>query len=195
MRCSGNGIQHRILFGLFALCLLAGAAAAAGIVVGIDSQNVGTGGKAVIPVKITGASGVGGLDLTVTYDPAALKFVSGEAGPIAKNGMIEVNEVQPGTINIGIVDSQGISGDGNLALLTFDVIGVQGTSSPMDVVVRGAFGTDLQNIANDVAGGTITVGPPGSGTRGGILPLPAGLAVVAIGAAFGMKRWGLRGIC
>ena len=100
------------------------------------------------------------------------------------NGMIETNEVQQGTINIGIVDSQGIIGDGNVALLTFDVLGTQGTSSPMDVVVRGAFGTDLKNVANNVAGGTITVGPPGSAGGAGKLPLPAGVAVAAVCSAF-----------
>ncbi len=177
-------MQRRTVFGVIALLVLVCAAGAAGIVVGIDSQTVGAGGKAVIPVKITGAYGVGGLDLTVTYDTAALKFVSGEAGTLAKNGMIETNEVQQGTINIGIVDSQGIIGDGNVALLTFDVLGTQGTSSPMDVVVRGAFGTDLKNVANNVAGGTITVGPPGSAGGAGKLPLPAGVAVAAVCSAF-----------
>lgn len=184
MRRTENDMQRRAVFGVFALLVLVSAAGAAGIVVGIDSQTVGAGGTAVIPVKVTGASGVGGLDLTVTYDTASLKFVKGEAGPLAANGMIETNEVQPGTINIGIVDSQGISGDGSVILMTFTVLGAQGSSSQMDVVVRGAFGTDLKDVANQAAGGTITVGPPGSAGGAGKLPLPAGVAVAAVCAAF-----------
>ena len=119
-------------------------------------------------------------------DPAALKFVKGEAGPLSQNGMIETNEVQPGNINIGVVDSQGITGDGNIIQLTFDVTGAQGSTSPMDVVVRGAFGTDLKNVANNVAGGTITVGPPGSGSGGkpglSLAPVLVILAIAAIAA-------------
>jgi hypothetical protein len=186
-------MQRRTVFGVLALLVLVSAAGAAGIVVGIDSQAVGAGGTAVIPVKVTGAAGVGGLDLTITYDTAALKFVKAEAGPLAANGMIEANEVQPGTVNIGIVDSQGINGNGNVILLTFTVLGAQGTSSQMDVVVRGAFGTDLKNVANQAAGGTITVGPAGSGSGGkpALSPAPL-LAVLAMAAVAVIRVTGRR---
>ena len=157
---------------------------AAGIVVKIDGQTVGAGGKAVIPVKVTGASNLGGVDLTVTYDPAVLKFTKAAQGALSTNGMIESNETHQGTVLMGLVDSQGITGDGNLVDLSFDVIGAQGSSSQINVIVRGAYGLDLKDVANQGIGGTITVGPPGSGS-GSKTPLSIVAVIIAL-IVFGM---------
>jgi hypothetical protein len=156
---------------LIAVLALVCSVSAAGIVVKIDGQTVGAGGKAVIPVKVTGASNLGGVDLTITYDPAVLKFTKATQGALSTNGMIESNETRSGTILIGMVDTQGMSGDGNLVDLSFDVIGAQGSSSQMNVIVRGAYGSNLKDVANQGTGGTITVGAPGSGTGGNKTPL------------------------
>jgi hypothetical protein len=170
------------LFGVMvAVIVLVGVVSAAGIVVKIDSQTLAAGGKAVIPVKVSGASNLGAIDLTVTYDTAALKFSKAELGAFPTNGMVEANEVQPGTIFIGIVDSNGMTGDGTLADLTFDVLGAQGSSSQMNVAVRGAYATDLKDVVNQVSGGTITVGAPGSGTgTGGKASLSVAVAIGAL---------------
>jgi hypothetical protein len=165
-----------VLIAVFALvCTVS----AAGIVVKIDGQTVGAGGKAVIPVKVAGASNLGGVDLTVTYDPVVLKFTKAEQGALSTNGMIEANETRPGTVLMGLVDSKGMTGDGNLVDLTFDVIGAQGSSSQMNVIVRGAYSSDLKDVANQGIGGTITVGSPGSGT-GGKTPLSIVTVTIAL---------------
>ena len=169
---------------LIAVIALVCTVSAAGIVVKIDGQTVGAGGKAVIPVKVTGASNLGGVDLTVTYDPAVLKFTKAAQGALSTNGMIESNETHQGTVLMGLVDSQGITGDGNLVDLSFDVIGAQGSSSQINVIVRGAYGLDLKDVANQGIGGTITVGPPGSGS-GSKTPLSIVAVIIAL-IVFGM---------
>jgi hypothetical protein len=174
-----------------AVLALVGTVSAAGIVVSIDGQTVGAGGKAVIPVKVTGASNLGGVDLTVTYDPAVLKFTSAEQGALSTNGMIASNETRPGTVVMGLVDSKGMTGDGNLVVLTFDVIGSEGSSTQMNVIVRGAYSSDLKDVANQGTGGTITVGAAGSGT-GGKIPLSMVVVIIALiivgGVSFNPKQ-------
>ena len=149
-------------------------ASAAAVVVSVNGQTVGAGSKAVIPVTVSRASDLGGVDLTVTYDPNVLKYAGAEAGGISTNGMIESNEPVAGTVMIGIVDSKGMNGDGTLVDMTFSVIGASGTTSPVDVRVRGAYSTGQKEVAAQPSGGVITVG-----ASGGASPISP---VVAIGA-------------
>jgi hypothetical protein len=49
----------------------------------------------------------------------------------------------------------------------------------MNVIVRGAYSSDLKDVANQGIGGTITVGSPGSGT-GGKTPLSIVTVTIAL---------------
>ncbi|MFA5268449.1 MAG: cohesin domain-containing protein [Methanoregula sp.] len=160
-------MKLRWIVGIIAMIALVSAVSAAGIVISVNGQTVGAGSTAVIPVTVSGASGLGGVDLTVTYDPKVLKFVSAEAGALSTNGMIESNEAMPGTVLIGAVDSAGMTGAGTIVDMTFTVIGATGATSPVDVEVRGAYTTDQKDVASQVTGGTITVGAAGSGAAAG----------------------------
>lgn len=160
-------MKDRWIIGIIAMIALIGAVSAAGIVISVNGQTVGAGGKAVIPVKVAGASDLGGVDLTVTYDPAVMKFAGAETGALSTNGMIESNEATPGTVMIGVVDSAGMTGDGTVVDLTFNVIGAAGATSPVNVAVRGAYTTDQKDVASQTTGGTITVGAAGSGSGAG----------------------------
>jgi hypothetical protein len=177
-------MKFQWIFAVIAMIALAGVVSAEGIIIGISGQTVGAGSQAVIPVTVSGASALGGADLTVTYDPAVLKFVSAKAGALSKNGMIESDESAPGTIMIGVLDSQGMTGDGNIADLTFTVTGASGTTSPVGVEVRGAYTLEQVEVVSQVTSGTITVGAAGTGTAAGTKS-PVNIVVVigAVGIA------------
>jgi hypothetical protein len=160
-------MKSRWIIAMIAMIALVGAVSAAGIVISVNGQTAGAGSKAVIPVTVSGASGLGGVDLTVTYDPKVLKFVSAEAGALSTNGMIESNEPTSGTVLIGAVDSKGMTGDGTIVAMTFNVIGANGATSPVGVEVRGAYTTDQKDVASQASGGTITVGAAGAGAASG----------------------------
>lgn len=151
-------MKFKVLFLCIGLALLVAGATAATMTVSVDSAAVSVGSNAVIPVKVSGASNLGAMDLVITYDPAVLKFSSADLGELSTNGMIDSNGATPGTVKIGFVDTKGVNGDGTLVKMTFNVIGQNGATSPVSVQVAGAWNLDLVDIQTSVSGGTITVG-------------------------------------
>lgn len=166
-----------ILFLALVGLLLIGTASAAAVIVTIPSSSVGAGAKATIPVTVSGASNLGAMDLTITYDPAILKFSKAELGELSTNGLVEGNEALPGVAKISFADTKGISGDGTLLKVTFDVVGVKGASTTLNAGAK-AYGLDLKDIPATTQGGTITVSQPKSGIETAVILLAIGLGVV-----------------
>jgi len=68
---------------------------------------------------VKNADGVGALHIELVYDASALEAVKVKAGKLAKNAMMESNLKTPGRVIIGIVEAEGITGDGTVATVTF----------------------------------------------------------------------------
>jgi len=149
------------LFLFIGLVLLVAGAAAAPMAVSVNSASVDAGSIAVIPVKVSGASNLAAMDLVITYNPAVLQFSGADLGEISTNGMIEANSATPGTVKIGFVDTRGVSTDGTLIKLNYNVVGSSGSTSQVTPQVSGAWNLDLVDIQTTVSGGTITVGGGG----------------------------------
>ena len=161
-----------IVIGLVMLCT---AASAAAMTVSIDSMTVQAGSKATVPVKVTGANNLGAMDFIVTYDSSVLKFSNGDIGEVSTNGMASFNDQNPGSVKVALADSNGISGDGTLVKLAFDVIGGNGATSAMNVNVIGAWNEDLTDVQTTTQGGTVTVG----GTKAPISAVTILLGILA----------------
>ena len=140
------------------VALLAVGVSASAMVVSVQNTNAGSGSTVVIPVKVGGATNLGAMDLVLTYDPAVITFTSADLGEISTNGMVESNGGTPGTVKIGFVDTAGVNGDGTVVKVTFNVVGKNGATSPMNVQVTGAWKTDAVDIQTTTSGGTFTVG-------------------------------------
>ena len=126
--------MKRTILILFLLSLAVGAATAANVTLSVQSQTAPSGGTVTVPIAIAGASSIGAMDLTVTYDPAILKFVEAKTGALSTNGMVQANGTRPGTVRIAFVDSKGVTGDGAINV-AFTAKGANGatrrsTSSP-----------------------------------------------------------------
>jgi hypothetical protein len=158
--------------------LLIGTASAA-VMVTIPSGTVGAGAKATIPISVAGASNLGAMDVTISYDPAVLKFSKAELGELSTNGIVEGNEVQPGVAKISFADTKGISGDGTLLLVTFEVVGAKGASTALNAGAR-AFGLDLKDMPASAQGGTITVSQTAgkSGIETAVIPIAIGIGII-----------------
>jgi hypothetical protein len=160
---------------ILAMILLISTATAAGVVVTVNSATAGTGTSATLPVSVSGASNLGAMDVVITYDPAVLKFSKAELGDLSTNGIVEANELQAGTTKISFADTKGISGDGTILKLTFDVIGAKGTTTNIGVSAQ-AYGLDLKDIPTTAKGGTVTAK---SGIEMAVILLAIGLGIVA----------------
>ncbi len=80
-------------------------------------------GSIQIPVNFSGASNVGSLHMELVYDSSILKATDVKASSLVKNGVVKANTDTPGRAVIGIIDATGISGDGPVVKVSFEVVG------------------------------------------------------------------------
>ncbi len=106
-----------------------------GIVPSDSSASVGQ--EVTLSLQANDLSNVGGVQITIEYDPTILSFVSATEGTyLSANGKIQTLFVQPTQTQQGILqnllvvrlDGTGTSGSGELAQLTFTPIAKGSTS-------------------------------------------------------------------
>ena len=85
--------------------------------------------EVVVPIRVRGARNLGTLHIELVYDSSTLQVIKFEPGELARNALSESNFDAPGRVIIGIVDTDGIDGDGPVGLLTFKVLGSRGQSA------------------------------------------------------------------
>jgi hypothetical protein len=98
---------------------------------------------ATVNLSVSNASEIGAMDLALRYDPAVMRFAGFQAGASAENALLEANESEPGLLLLALADSNGLSGDGTLAVLTFDVTGADGDRTAIAVEVVRAYHYEL----------------------------------------------------
>ena len=90
-----------------------------------------------VPILATRANNVGSLEFVLIYDPAKLEFAQVEPGLLAGDALIDSNSSRPGRVWAGIVDVQGITGSGPVAVVKFNLL----------EEVSGTLPLTLENIA------------------------------------------------
>jgi hypothetical protein len=112
----------------------------------------------VIPINLQNAKNVGSISLTVSYDPQVINIIEIKPGEIAGNAILEFNIDQPGKAVIGIIDSNGITGTGSVALLGFNIIDGNGIISINLDSIELYDAANLVDIPLRVSGGSIAAG-------------------------------------
>ena len=84
-----------------------------------------------VPVNLAGAKHVGSLEFVLLYDSAVLELVKVQVGPLAGNALIEYRGQSPGRLWAAMVNLSGMTGDGAVALITFDIVGNRSSDSPL----------------------------------------------------------------
>jgi len=130
-----NGTRILSLF-VFLVILVLLANSASALIVEIPDGSGNVGSSAVVSIKIKDAKNLGSMDLAVTYDPEILKVVKVEKGSLVK-GLFSSNTKKAGIVAIGIVDSKGINGEGEIARITFEVL--KAGESSLEVVNAKAY--------------------------------------------------------
>ena len=90
-----------------------------------------------MPILATRANNVGSLEFVLIYDPAKLEFAQVEPGVLTGGALIDSNASRPGRVWAGIVDVQGITGSGPVAVVKFNLL----------EEVSGTLPLTLENIA------------------------------------------------
>jgi hypothetical protein len=142
------------IFVFLAVMLLAFQASA--LTLQVQDTTAKQGAKAIVSINAVGATELGAIDLKVSYDPKVLKFSGAETGMLSTNGMVESSSQADGTATLSFADTKGISSDGEVLKMSFDVIGAPGSSTDVSLEAR-AYGIDLKDMPAEVKTGTVSV--------------------------------------
>ena len=113
--------------------------------------------EVVLPIRVRGARNLGTLHVELVYDFSHLEAVRFEPGDLTRNALSESNLDVPGRVIIGIVDTDGIDGDGPVGLITFKVLSSQGQSPLTLENVTAHDATTLIDVPTVVGSGTFNV--------------------------------------
>ncbi len=116
------------------------------------AESPAIGEQLSINVSIVGAENIAGYQLTVGFDPTALRYVEAVNGDYLSEGaffvepVVSGNKVTLGSTSLGDVSS----GDGTLATVTFEVVDVKESNLTLsDVILTDSDGEHLANSAQN----------------------------------------------
>lgn len=175
-----------LLIGVLMLVSIAGAA---GLTVSVSDATGAKNSTVKIPVNLKGASKVGSMDIALKYDSKVLNAVSVEAGDLGKNAFIESNTAGAGKVAVALADSKGISGDGAVVQVSFNVVGEVGSTSVLTLEATANDVDTLVDIVTTTQSGTFKVTEAAKQSAGDqTAVISSVIAVVAALLIFRVKR-------
>jgi hypothetical protein len=131
------------------------------------------GSEIEIPILVRDAQELGPVQFELLYDPSVIEGLDVVAGSMF-NGMVDSLVIEPGQMNVVMITSGAMSGDGELVRARFRIEGGAGSSSILTLKNVLAFeAIRLTDVLVDTEDGSLTV----SGTP---FPLLALLALVVL---------------
>jgi hypothetical protein len=79
-------------------------------------------------IEVKQAENIGSLMIQLSYDPDTMRALEVKSSQLTSDSMLEYNTEVPGLVLVGIVDAEGIDGDGAIAEISFDIIQNTGTT-------------------------------------------------------------------
>ena len=76
-----------------------------------------------VSVFLEGASNVGSLEFVLLYEPTVLRVKGVDTGSLANGALLDSSTRTPGMVWAGLIDANGINGDGLVVVVSFDIIG------------------------------------------------------------------------
>ena len=150
------------------------------------SDAQGSNGSIIdVPIMITNADDVGSMDIVITYDSTILQVGSVAKGDL-NQGMISSDTGTSGILSLAIADQNGITGDGEIVVISFTVVNQTG-SSPLlieDLLVYDVDGLEIDATSQN---GTFTV-TKSSGENGGTPGFEMVLFILSLIAVLSFTR-------
>ena len=111
-----------------------------------------------VPIFLQGATNVGSLEFVLVYEPSVLQFTKVEGGSLGSNALLESSNGTPGQVWAGMIDANGMTGDGHAALVTFRVIGNGESSTALTLESVVAYDANtLLDMITQMSPGSFTV--------------------------------------
>lgn len=110
-----------------------------------------------VPVTLKGASGLGALQLEISYETSGYDLIGATAGQLGVNAIVRAGSETAGRTRLAIVSTEGISGDGVVCNLTFLARG-NSKASDVNVVSLEAEDTELRELKVSASQGRMAAG-------------------------------------
>jgi len=98
-----------------------------------DTPQAAPGATLKVPVTVDSISGVDSIQITVKFNPTIVNATLIEKTPLSNPLSLTQNVSTPGTARAVLFGTNAISGNGNLLLITFQVVGTLGESTPLNL--------------------------------------------------------------
>ncbi len=105
-----------------------------------------------VPILATRADNVGSLEFELVYDPAKIELTQVERGLLSGDALIDSSSPSPGRLWAGIIDINGMSGSGPVAVVKFKVRDGVGGTMPLSLENIAAY--DANTLVDIVTGAT-----------------------------------------
>ena len=101
-----------------------------------------------------GAANLGSLEFVLVYEPDVLEVTNVRKGSLSSRALLESSIRTPGLVWTGLIDANGINGDGPAAVITFEIVGDDGsiTALTLENVVAYDASTLLDIITTSTGG-------------------------------------------
>lgn len=110
-----------------------------------------------VPINLLNASDLGSLEFLLVYEPATMEFVEVVEGVLGVDPVIETNLRAPGRVWVGIIDPQGVNGDGAIAVVSFRTLEGGQADSPLSLEeITGHHATTLLDAPSRSTPGILT---------------------------------------
>ena len=128
----------------------------------VSSLTADTGSTVEVPIIMENNPGVAAVSLDVTYDNTKLSLVSVEDGKILGTSTFLSGKdltMVPYTLNWDDLSSENNTGNGTLAVLTFNVLDSDATDTSIKVSVnqKSTFNVDFEDVVFETHEGIITI--------------------------------------
>lgn len=125
----------------------------------ITDQTASPGSSITVPVTVTNAAGIAGIDITLTYNPSLLTATDAVTTALTSGFLVQRN-VTSGQIQISMANVTGIaSGSGALVNITFSVSSgaTSGQSCPLTMTSHSLYDQYAGAVAHQVQNGVFRV--------------------------------------
>ena len=132
------------------------------LVVQVGDASGPKGSFVKVPIDVAGAAQIGSMDMALAYDPSVLRAVWVGKGNLTANALLQGNANPMGKILIAMADPGGITGNGSIAMVEFEVLGEAGSRSALALTGLDASGVDAMAVplANRTGMFTVAETPP-----------------------------------
>ncbi len=116
-----------------------------------------------VPILATRADNVGSLEFVLTYDPAKVELAQIERGLLSGDALIDSGSPSPGRLWAGIIDINGITGSGPVAVVKFKIKDDADGTMPLSLESIAAYDANtLVDIVTRTTAGAFNIAEAGT---------------------------------